>query len=88
MGITATLKLIVNKYGWIHLSLGLIGNIMFLGGSLLFLPMLEEYKTVRIALFIGGSFLMLIGSTGRLLVDLWSVKVPRQQQNNQGGYQQ
>lgn len=88
MGVKATLKPIVNKYGWIHLSLGLIGNIMFLCGSLLFLPMLEEYKSTRIALFIGGSFLMLIGSTGRLLVDLWSVKVPRQQQNNQGGYKQ
>ncbi|WP_372750450.1 YrhK family protein [Litorivivens sp.] len=65
------IRTIVNDYSWIHLSLGLLGNITFFVGSILFLPQFEPYKTFAVWLFISGSFLMLIGSTGRLLVDLW-----------------
>ncbi|WP_425548606.1 YrhK family protein [Allohahella marinimesophila] len=64
------LHVIVNKYGWIHLSLGLLGNVAFLIGSILFLPAMEAFKLVGVWLFIAGAFLMLIGSTGRLLVDI------------------
>lgn len=64
------LHMVVRKYGWIHLSLGLIGNITFFVGSILFLPPFEEYRTTAIWFFIAGSFLMLVGATGRLLVDL------------------
>lgn len=64
------LKVIVNKYGWIHLSLGLLGNVAFLIGSFLFLPAMGPHKVAGVWFFITGSFLMLIGSTGRLLVDL------------------
>ncbi|MCU7556029.1 YrhK family protein [Alteromonas sp. ASW11-19] len=66
----SALKLIVNEYGWIHISLGLFGNITFFVGSILFLPTFEEYKTLGVWLFIIGSFFMLIGSLGRLLVDI------------------
>ncbi|WP_218355024.1 YrhK family protein [Alteromonas lipotrueiana] len=64
------LKLIVNDYGWIHLSLGLFGNVAFFAGSILFLPAFEAYKVTGVWLFIGGAFFMLLGSIGKLLVDI------------------
>lgn len=65
----AILKL-VRDFGWIHLSLGLAGNVMFFVGSVLFLPMFHEYKTFAIWLFIAGSFLMLVGSAGNFILSL------------------
>ncbi len=64
------IKVIVNDYGWIHLSLGLLGNIAFFVGSILFLPHFEMYKTLGVWFFIFGAFFMLLGSVGRLLVDI------------------
>lgn len=69
------IKKLVQDYGWFHLSLGVLGNVMFFAGSVSFLPALEAYRTVGVWLFIVGSFLMLIGSLGRLLVDLWESEV-------------
>lgn len=68
---TNTLKLLVRDFRWVHLSLGLLGNISFFAGSVLFLPAFEQYKTVGVWLFIVGAFLMTIGSLGQLLVDIW-----------------
>ena len=65
------LRLIVRDYGWIHLSLGLFGNIAFFVGSVMFLPSLEPWRVTAVWLFIIGSFFMLIGSIGQLLVDVW-----------------
>ncbi|MGD8568416.1 MAG: YrhK family protein [Gammaproteobacteria bacterium] len=65
------IKVLVQDYGWIHLSLGLLGNMTFFVGSVMFLPRFEQYKIAGIWLFIVGSFLMLLGSIGRLLVDVW-----------------
>ena len=65
------IKVLVQDYSWIHLTLGLLGNLTFFVGSALFLPALEEYKVLGVWLFIIGSFLMLIGSVGRFLVDIW-----------------
>jgi len=64
-------KRTVQDYGWIHLSLGLMGNCAFFVGSILFLPVLHSYKVIGVWLFIVGSFLMMVGALGRLLVDLW-----------------
>jgi hypothetical protein len=64
-------KTLVQEYGWVHLSVGLIGNFTFFIGSLLFLPALEPMKLYGVWLFIAGAFLMTIGSLGRLLVDIW-----------------
>ena len=68
---TRLLTILVHDYSWIHLTIGLIGNILFFVGSVLFLPQYEPYKVFAIWLFIIGSFLMLTGSVGRFLVDLW-----------------
>ena len=64
------LKLILKDYAWIHLGLGWIGNMTFFVGSVFFLPAFKEFKELGIWLFIIGAFLMLLGSTGRFLVDL------------------
>jgi len=66
------LKILVQDYSWIHLSLGLLGNFAFFVGSIGFLPTFEDYKIAAVWLFIMGSFLMLIGSVGELLVDVWN----------------
>jgi hypothetical protein len=65
------IRILVQDYGWIHLGLGLAGNVAFLVGSVLFLPALEAYKTLGVWLFIAGAALMAIGSLGQLLVQLW-----------------
>lgn len=65
------LKVLVQDYGWVHLSLGWFGNGAFFIGSILFLPQFEAYKTIGVWLFIIGALLMWVGSTGRVLVDIW-----------------
>lgn len=64
-------QVLVQDYGWIHLSLGWLGNGAFFIGSVLFLPQFEPYKTIGVWLFIVGAFFMWIGSTGRVLVSFW-----------------
>lgn len=67
----SVLKVVVQDYGWIHLMLGWLGNAAFFVGSILFLPQFEQYKVLGVWLFIVGAFLMWVGSSGRVLVDLW-----------------
>ena len=55
------------EYEWIHLTLGVIGNMLFFSGSILFL-FEDQLQTVGIWAFIVGSFLMLVGSVGNALV--------------------
>lgn len=57
----------VSNYEWIHTGLGLMGNLAFLVGSVLFLW--ESTKQAGIWLFIVGASGMLVGSIGRALVD-------------------
>jgi len=67
---TGTLRLIVKDFGWIHTSLGLVGNVLFFIGSVFFLPSFSSYETLGVWLFIIGSFLMLIGALGELGVKI------------------
>ena len=57
---------IYEEYEWVHITLGLIGNLTFFAGSILFLW--EHLKTAGTWLFIIGAFLMLIGSLGNAIV--------------------
>jgi len=59
------------RYSWLHLGLSLAGNVTFLVGSLLFLPVYEPWKQIGVWLFIAGALGMAIGSFGRLLVDIY-----------------
>ncbi len=56
----------VCHFEWIHTSLGILGNMAFLVGSIFFLW--ESLKTAGIWLFILGSLGMLISSVGSALV--------------------
>ncbi|MDD9719010.1 YrhK family protein [Dinoroseobacter sp. PD6] len=82
------LRIFVHQYGWVHLGVGMIGNALFLIGSILFLPdwaetqtgMLGEkvkWRTVGVWFFIAGATLMLIGSVGEVLVSLRSKRKAR-----------
>ena len=64
-------RTLVQEYGWVHTGLGLLGNVSFFAGSIFFLPAFEPWKTTGVWLFIVGSFLMLIGALGNLLVKVW-----------------
>ena len=52
-------------YEWIHLIIGIIGNVLFFCGSIMFM---FEIKPWSLYMFVSGSFLMLIGSLGSALV--------------------
>jgi hypothetical protein len=60
------LRKFFEEFEWIHITLGLIGNLTFFIGSILFFD--ESRQTVGVWLFTIGSFLMLIGSIGSGLV--------------------
>lgn len=62
------LRTLVHEFGWIHTGVGLLGNLFFVLGSILFLPQFEPWKVVGVWLFIVGSFLMFVGAFGDLLV--------------------
>ena len=71
---TAIIKTLVKDYSWIHLSIGVSGNLTFVIGSVFFLPVYERYQTAGVWLFIVGSALMLVGSIGQLLVNIWQAE--------------
>jgi hypothetical protein len=62
----------LEDFEWIHIGLGLIGNLSFAVGSVLFLW--ESTRPLGTWLFIVGSIGMLIGSIGSAVVKLWRVE--------------
>jgi membrane-bound ClpP family serine protease len=56
-----------DEYQWIHLTLGLVGNTLFILGSVLFL-FEGQLQVLGVWAFVVGSFLMLVGSLGEALV--------------------
>lgn len=56
----------LRDFPWVHLGLGLMGNTMFVVGSVMFFW--ESVKTLAIWFFVLGSLGMLLGSVGELLV--------------------
>ena len=61
------LRGLARRYEAFHLTIGLLGNVLFFVGSLLFLS--DNLKTPATIFFICGSLGMLIGNIGRALVD-------------------
>ncbi len=59
-----------HEFEWIHIGLGVAGNLTFLVGSVFFL--FESLKEAGIVLFIVGAAGMLFGSLGSAVVKLWS----------------
>lgn len=56
----------LREFPWVHLGLGLFGNMLFVVGSVMFFW--ASVKTLAIWFFIFGSLGMLLGSVGELLV--------------------
>ncbi|MBK61815.1 MAG: hypothetical protein CL575_02535 [Altererythrobacter sp.] len=64
------LQTLLHDFGWIHRGIGMIGNLTFVLGSILFLPSFSSLQTIGVWLFIGGSALMFIGALGEFVVSL------------------
>lgn len=64
------IKTFVKDYPLIHLGLGLIGNTLFVIGSILFLERFSAWHHVAVVIFIVGSLGMLLGAIGKALTDL------------------
>lgn len=60
------LQRLVSDYEWFHTGVGILGNLMFFVGSVLFL--FEPARTAGVWLFIVGSFGMLVGSLGEAVI--------------------
>ncbi len=56
----------LRDFPWVHLGLGLMGNTLFVVGSVMFFW--KSVNTLAIWLFVLGSLGMLLGSVGELLV--------------------
>ncbi|TDC68080.1 hypothetical protein E1200_12775 [Actinomadura sp. GC306] len=56
----------LGEFPWIHLGIGIFGNLTFVVGSVLFLY--ADLERAGVWLFITGSSGMLVGSLGELLV--------------------
>lgn len=53
----------VRTFPWVHLTLGLLGNVLFVAGSV---SLLLDARLAGTYLFLGGSIGMLIGRVGEL----------------------
>jgi uncharacterized membrane protein len=76
-GLSALLK----RFEWIHTGLGILGNTLFVVGSVFFLY--ESLKTEGVWLFIVGSALMLVGALGSGIVKLWRAEERREESERQ-----
>lgn len=56
----------LHEFPWIHLGIGLFGNLLFFVGSVLFFW--PAAKDVGIWMFVVGSLGMLLGSVGEIVV--------------------
>lgn len=65
------IRTLVQEYEYIHTVIGIIGNLLFVVGSVLFFKAFEPYYTLAVALFVVGSACMFIGSLGSGLRRLW-----------------
>ncbi len=68
------IRTLVQDYGWIHTSIGAIGNFVFFIGSIFFLPSFKSLLVVGVWLFIIGSLLMMIGAIGDFFVKIYEAE--------------
>lgn len=65
------IRTLVQDYEYIHLGLGLLGNLSFVVGSVLFYRQFEQLYALAVTLFVAGSMLMFLGSLGSVLKVLY-----------------
>jgi len=71
------IKTLVQDYGWIHTTIGAIGNFVFFIGSIFFLPSFDGWLTTGVWLFIFGSLLMMLGAIGDIFVRVYEAEERR-----------
>nr|WP_246587061.1 YrhK family protein [Stakelama flava] len=67
----------IRDYPHIHLALGLIGNTLFLIGSVLFFKRFDAWYHIAVWLFVLGSAGMLIGAIGKAVTDIVNAREKR-----------
>lgn len=70
----AILRTLVQDYEYIHTTLGICGNLLFVTGSVLFFERFSHLYTLAVWLFVVGSSLMLVGAVGSGLKKLWQTE--------------
>lgn len=78
------LKTVIQDYGWIHTSIGAIGNFIFFIGSIFFLPSFSSLLVVGVWLFITGSLLMMFGAIGEIFVKIYEAEERRERREQAG----
>ncbi|GAM07093.1 MULTISPECIES: YrhK family protein [Novosphingobium] len=71
------LRTLVHDFRWFHIAVGLVGNLLFVVGSVLFLPAMAAWQTAGVWMFIAGSGLMFLGALGELLKQTLSMRGTR-----------
>ena len=71
------LQTLVREFPYIHKGIGLVGNICFFVGSVLFFKFFDGYYTFAVSLFVIGSFGMLLGSIGSIVRTIYEARERR-----------
>lgn len=71
------IRTLVQDYEYIHTVMGIVGNLLFVVGSVLFFKTFEQYYALAVWMFVVGSALMLIGSLGDGLRRMWDHREER-----------
>jgi hypothetical protein len=75
------LHVLIARYQWVHIFTGILGNGLFVVGSVLFLW--RSSQTAGSWLFIVGSALMMVGAIGSAIVKL-TERARREYEQRQG----
>ncbi|MEF2551062.1 YrhK family protein [Aurantimonas sp. A2-1-M11] len=71
------LQTLVRDFGYIHLGIGLSGNLLFVIGSVLFFKAFEAWYTLAVWMFVIGSTGMFLGSLGELARTIYEAREKR-----------
>ena len=58
------IRTLVQDYEHVHTAVGIVGNLLFVVGSVLFYKAFEQFYTLAVSLFVVGSVFMLVGAVG------------------------
>jgi uncharacterized membrane protein len=73
---------LVQEYEHIHTTVGILGNVLFVVGSVLFFKEFDHYYTLAVWMFVIGSFCMLIGALGSGLGRLYKRRENKPTEDN------
>ena len=58
------IRTLVQDYEHVHTAIGIVGNLLFVVGSVLFYKAFDQYYTLAVTLFVFGSVFMFVGAVG------------------------